>query len=129
MTRQFYVYIMTNPRHTALYTGMTNNLIRRVWQHKNTQDAGFTGRYHCSVPVLYEVYLDAYNAIAREKQIKSRSRTYKIELSSERIRSGRTCTIRCSYWIATRATPAHDDYCSPAPSRSSASPSRRISSP
>ena len=80
MTRQFYVYIMTNPRHTVLYTGMTNNLIRRVWQHKNGRDGGFTGRYHCSVLVLYEDYLDAYNAIAREKQIKARSRTYKIEL-------------------------------------------------
>jgi putative endonuclease len=80
MIRQFYVYIMTNPRHTVLYTGMTNNLMRRVWQHKNAQDGGFTVRYHCSVLVLYEVYLDSYNAIAREKQIKARSRTYKIEL-------------------------------------------------
>ena len=80
MTRQFYVYIMTNPRHTELYTGVTNNLMRRVWQHRDARGGGFAARYHCSVLVLYEVYLDLHNAIAREKQIKSRSRTYKIEL-------------------------------------------------
>ena len=80
MTRQFYVYIMTNPRHTVLYTGVTNDLLRRVWQHKEAQGGGFAARYHCSMLVLYEVYLDSYNAIAREKQIKSRSRMYKIEL-------------------------------------------------
>ena len=79
MTRQFYVYIMTNPPHTVLYTGMTNDLIRRVLQHKNAQ-GGFTARYHCSVLVLYEIYLDSYNAIAREKQIKAGSRTCKIEM-------------------------------------------------
>jgi putative endonuclease len=80
MSRQFYVYIMTNPRHTVLYTGMTNDLIRRVSQHKDPQGRGFTARYHCRVLVLYEVYLDSYNAITREKQIKARSRNWKIEL-------------------------------------------------
>jgi putative endonuclease len=80
MTRQFYVYIMTNPRNTVLYTGVTNDLFRRVSQHKDAQGGGFTARYHCSVLVLYEVYLDSHNAIRREKQIKARSRTYKIEL-------------------------------------------------
>jgi putative endonuclease len=64
----------------VLYTGVTNDLIRRVWQHRDARGGGFAARYHCSVLVLYEVYLDSYNAIAREKQIKARSRTYKIAL-------------------------------------------------
>ena len=55
-------------------------MIRRVWQHRDARRGGFAARYHCSVLVLYEVYLDSYNAIAREKQIKARSRTYKIAL-------------------------------------------------
>jgi putative endonuclease len=80
MSRQYYVYIMTNPRHTVLYTGMTNDLIRRVAQHKDPQARGFTARYHCSVLVFYEVYLDSYNAITREKQIKARSRACKLAL-------------------------------------------------
>jgi putative endonuclease len=80
MSRLFYVYIMTNPRHTVLYTGVTSDLGRRVWQHKEGQGGGFTARYNCTELALYEVYQDSYNAIAREKQIKGRSRVYKIEL-------------------------------------------------
>lgn len=80
MVRQYYVYIMTNPRKTVLYTGVTNDLVRRVWQHRNGQDGGFTGRYHCSKLVLYEVFKDSYNAIVREKQIKAGSRRRKVEL-------------------------------------------------
>jgi putative endonuclease len=80
MSRRFYVYIMTNPRCTVLYTGVTNDLARRVWQHKDGRGGGFTARYNCTELVLYEVYLDSYNAIVREKQIKARSRAHKIEL-------------------------------------------------
>ena len=80
MVRQYYVYIMTNPRRTVLYTGVTNNLVTRVWQHRNGKGAKFTRRYHCSKLVLYEVFQDSYNAIAREKQIKAGSRRRKIEL-------------------------------------------------
>ena len=80
MSRPFYVYIMTNPRHTVLYTGVTNDLLRRVWEHRNGEGGHFTKRYHCSKLVLYEILKDSYNAIAREKQIKARSRTHKIEL-------------------------------------------------
>jgi len=80
MVRQYYVYIMTNPRKTVLYTGVTNDLVRRVWQHRNERDGGFTGRYHCSKLVLYEIFKDAYNAIVREKQIKAGSRRRKVEL-------------------------------------------------
>jgi putative endonuclease len=80
MVRQYYVYIMTNPRRTVLYTGVTNDLVRRVWQHRNGQAGGFTKRYHCSKLVLYEVFKDSYNAIVREKQIKAGSRRRKVEL-------------------------------------------------
>ncbi|HEU4681819.1 MAG TPA: GIY-YIG nuclease family protein [Gemmatimonadales bacterium] len=80
MTRQFYVYIMTNPRKTVLYTGVTNELMRRAWQHRNGQGGGFTTKYQCSELVLYEVFEDSYNAIAREKQIKAGSRRRKVEL-------------------------------------------------
>jgi putative endonuclease len=80
MSRQYYVYIMTNPRKTVLYTGVTNDLVRRVWQNRNGRVDGFTARYHCSKLVLYEIFLDSYNAIAREKQIKAGSRRRKIEL-------------------------------------------------
>lgn len=80
MVRQYYVYIMTNPRKTVLYTGVTNNLVTRVWQHRNGEGGRFTTRYHCSNLVLYEVFQDSYNAIVREKQIKAGSRRRKIEL-------------------------------------------------
>jgi putative endonuclease len=74
MVRQYYVYIMANPRQTVLYTGVTNDLVRRVWQHRMGQGGEFTARYHCTELVLYEVFQDSYNAITREKQIKAGSR-------------------------------------------------------
>lgn len=80
MLRQYYVYLMTNPRRTVLYTGVTSNLLRRVWQHRNGQGGRFTSRYHCGKLVLYEIFQDSYNAIAREKQIKAGARRRKIEL-------------------------------------------------
>jgi putative endonuclease len=78
--RQYYVYILTNKRKTVLYTGVTSNLIRRVWQHKRGEGSEFTSRYHCSLLVFYEVFHDSYNAITREKQIKAGSRRRKLEL-------------------------------------------------
>jgi len=80
MTRQCYVYIMANPRRSVLYTGVTNNLVRRVWEHRNGRGGEFTAKYHCSELVLYEVFQDPYNAIAREKQIKAGSRRRKMSL-------------------------------------------------
>ena len=80
MSQQYYVYIMTNPRKTVLYTGVPNDLVKRVWQHRNGQGGGFTTKYHCSKLVLYEIFRDSYNAIVREKQIKAGSRRRKVEL-------------------------------------------------
>ena len=80
MDRQYCVYVVANPRRTVLYTGVTNNLLRRVWEHRNGQGGKFTAKYHCSCLVFYEVFRDSYNAICREKQLKAASRRSKIKL-------------------------------------------------
>lgn len=80
MERKAYVYIMTNKRNTVLYTGVTSNLTKRVYEHKKKLVEGFTKRYNVNKLVYYEVFDDMLNAIAREKQIKSGSREKKIDL-------------------------------------------------
>ena len=80
MDKKFFVYIMTNKNNTVLYTGVTNNLVRRVYEHKEKLIEGFTKRYNCTKLVWYEIYDDPYNAISREKQIKAGSRKKKIDL-------------------------------------------------
>ena len=80
MTKQYYVYIMTNIRNTVLYTGVTNDLIRRVYEHKAKLADGFTKKYNIVKLVYYEVFEDIENAILREKQIKAGSRQKKIQL-------------------------------------------------
>jgi putative endonuclease len=77
--RHYYVYIMANERHT-IYTGVTNDLPRRVWQHKNKVVPGFTTRYDCTMLVYYEVTGEIRAAIEREKQIKGWLRRKKVEL-------------------------------------------------
>lgn len=76
---QFYVYIMTN-RSRTLYTGVTNNLMRRVWEHKHKLIEGFTQKYNITQLVYYETTPDVRSAIAREKQIKGWLRKKKIAL-------------------------------------------------
>jgi putative endonuclease len=79
--KQFFVYIMTNgPKTAVLYTGITGDLTRRVWQHKNKRTPSFTSRYNLTQLVYYErfVYPDA--AIDREKEIKGWRRSKKIKL-------------------------------------------------
>ena len=76
----YFVYIMTNPWHTTLYTGVTNDLVKRVYQHKNATEPSFTKRYHSTQLVYYEKYLNVNDAISREKQVKAGSRKKKIEL-------------------------------------------------
>ncbi|MEJ2703371.1 MAG: GIY-YIG nuclease family protein [Sedimentisphaerales bacterium] len=79
-TRQYCVYIMTNRTNTVLYTGVTNNLKRRVYEHKQKLVEGFTKRYNVVRLVYYEVFSDWMSAIRREKQIKAGSRRNKEEL-------------------------------------------------
>jgi putative endonuclease len=76
----FFVYILTNRNHTVLYTGVTNNLVRRVYEHREKVIPGFTSRYNVSELVFYEATPDVRAAIAREKQIKGDSRSKKITL-------------------------------------------------
>ncbi len=75
--RAFYVYIMANDRNTTLYTGITNDLHKRVYEHKEKMVKGFTKRYNVSKLVYYEIYDTALEAIEREKQIKAGSRKKK----------------------------------------------------
>ena len=77
--KQYYVYIMTNKSGT-LYTGMTNNIKKRVYDHKNKLIPGFTEKYNINRLVYYETFDDVYSAIAREKTIKGWLRKKKIEL-------------------------------------------------
>lgn len=79
MAKQYYVYVMTNKSHT-LYTGVTNNLERRVYQHKQKLVPGFTARYNITRLVYFEATQDVHAAIAREKQIKGWLRSKKIAL-------------------------------------------------
>ena len=78
--RDYYVYIMTNANHTVLYTGVTNHLARRVYEHKNGLGSAFVKKYNAHKLVHYEIGNDIYSAIAREKQIKGGSRKKKIDL-------------------------------------------------
>ena len=71
---------MSNKSNTVLYTGVTNNLRRRVYEHKEKMIDGFTKKYHITKLVYYEILRDAEAAIAREKQIKGGSRQKKVEL-------------------------------------------------
>lgn len=80
MDKQFYVYIITNKHNTVLYTGVTNDLKRRIYEHKNKLVKGFTKKYNISKLVYYEVFEDAYNAISREKQLKAGPRENKVNL-------------------------------------------------
>ena len=80
MGGQYYVYMMTNKNDNVIYTGMTNNLKRRVYEHKEKLINGFTKKYNITKLVYYEVFEDPENAILREKQIKAGSRQKKIDL-------------------------------------------------
>jgi putative endonuclease len=78
--KQYCVYIMTNSRHTVLYTGVTNDLLRRVEEHKIGIGSAFTKKYKVNKLVFYEIGDDLTLAITREKQIKVDSRKKKVDL-------------------------------------------------
>ena len=80
MPKQGYVYIMSNDSQTVLYTGVTSNLVQRVWQHKHGTVPGFTLKYRVKRLVYYEVSESIRSAIEREKQIKGGSREAKLKL-------------------------------------------------
>ena len=80
--RSYYVYILSNASRT-LYVGVTNDLVRRVWEHKQGSVPGFTSKYHVTQLVWFEQTINIAGAIAREKQLKRWVRKKKVALVSE----------------------------------------------
>ena len=80
MKKQYYVYILASKRNGTLYVGVTNNLIRRTQEHKNSINEGFTKRYRIYRLVYYEIFLDVREAIWREKKLKKWNRAWKLVL-------------------------------------------------
>jgi putative endonuclease len=78
--RQYYVYILTNKSNNVLYIGVTNDLIPRIFEHKNKLVEGFTKKYNLRKLVYYEATNDIESAINREKQLKNWHRDWKINL-------------------------------------------------
>jgi len=82
--KQSFVYILTNKYNTVLYVGVTSNLVKRIWEHKNKLVDGFTKKYNVDKLVYYEVFEDIKKAIKKEKYIKGKKREYKIEIIKEK---------------------------------------------
>ena len=80
MNKHYYTYIITNKSNRVLYTGITSDLKKRIYQHKEKLITGFSSKYNVNKLVYYEIYEDPENAILREKQIKAGSRKNKIKL-------------------------------------------------
>jgi len=78
--KNYYVYILTNQENSVLYIGITNDLVRRLYEHKEHLIQGFTDNYNCVKLVYYETCSDVNSAIAREKQLKNWHRQWKINL-------------------------------------------------
>ncbi len=80
MDKEYYIYLLTNRYKNVVYTGVINDLVRRVYEHKNKLQKGFTEKYNIDCLVHYGAYADIDEAIAREKKIKGWSRKKKNEL-------------------------------------------------
>ena len=80
MVKNFYVYILCSAAKGTLYIGVTNNLARRMYEHKNKLAPGFTAKYNISNLVYYEVFPSITTAIMREKQLKGWNRAWKLQL-------------------------------------------------
>lgn len=82
MQHNYYLYIVTNSEKDVLYTGVTNNLLRRLLEHRENRgnESTFAGKYYCNKLVYYEHFVQVEHAIAREKQIKNWRREKKVKL-------------------------------------------------
>jgi putative endonuclease len=80
MGKTYYVYIVSNFARTTFYIGVTNNIINRIWQHKNGKGGYFTKKYKCHFLMYYEEYSEVIDAISREKNLKNWKREWKINL-------------------------------------------------
>ena len=94
MNKQYYIYILTNKRNNVLYTGVTNDLQRRVSEHREKLVGGFTKKYNVNKLVYYEETESIEAALNREKQIKGGSRQKKIDLIEGMNPSGGICMMR-----------------------------------
>ena len=83
MDKNYYVYILASKRNGTLYTGITSNLVKRVWEHKEKVIEGFTKKYNVDKLVYIEQFRDPENAIKREKRLKKYSRKWKLHLIEE----------------------------------------------
>jgi len=81
--KQGFVYILANKYNTVFYAGVTSNLQKRIWEHKNNIVKGFTQKYSIHKLIYYEVLENIEEAIAREKYIKGKKREYKKKLTEE----------------------------------------------
>ena len=79
----FYVYILASKRNGTLYIGMTDDLVRRIWQHRDGILPGFTERYGVKTLVWYELHESRDSAFARERQLKKWNRAWKLKLIEE----------------------------------------------
>ncbi len=84
MTKNYWVYILSSKRNGTLYIGVTDNLQRRVWEHKNNVIKGFTSKYKIHDLVYFEVFSKPIEAISREKRLKKWKRNWKIKLIEEK---------------------------------------------
>ncbi|EKD73113.1 MAG: hypothetical protein ACD_45C00459G0001 [uncultured bacterium] len=82
--KNYYIYIMASKRNGTLYTGITSDLIKRVYQHKTEEIPGFTSKYKVNQLVYYEIHTDIREAIKREKNIQAWKRTWKLRLIEEK---------------------------------------------
>jgi putative endonuclease len=83
MTKQYYVYILTNKSNKVLYIGVTNDLGRRICEHRNKMVDGFTKKYNLNKLVYFEATIDVRSALEKEKQLKNWHRSWKINLINE----------------------------------------------
>lgn len=83
MNTQYFIYIISNKINIVLYIGVTNNLVRRIYEHKNKIVSSFSSKYNLNKLVYYEIYSRIEMAIAREKQLKAGSRAKKNSLVKE----------------------------------------------
>ena len=83
MKNNYYVYFLTNHYNNVLYVGITNDILRRIAEHKSKINKGFTYKYNCDKLVYYEVYTSVNDAIEREKQLKNWKREWKNKLIND----------------------------------------------
>ena len=83
MEKTYYTYILANKSRSSLYIGITSDVIKRIWQHKNGEADGFTKKYQIKDLVFYEVHQSPQDAIRREKQLKNWHREWKDNLIKE----------------------------------------------